>query len=191
MLPITLNKMVLKKFLLIIFILDSCYSAAQKIIFKDNFENKKLDSASWKNVTGNWLIGDVQNLRIAPAENGYRYALLAGDQVGDNNISLFVNLPDSLRAKKIKLSFSYYILANLKGTKIEVEFYQKEMKDRLRPISWVYFLYRAKGRWSVFQKTLTIPAGANQARIIFYGFQSSGMKDRIVCYDNVVISTLK
>lgn len=166
------------------------YAAGQQVIYAANFEDKKIDS-SWQIVTGNWRIGDVEELKIAPAESGRRYVLMSGQGYADDNvIRLFVDLPDSLKAKKIKLSFSYYILANVVGTKIESEFYQKEIKDGLRGRLWVDFLYRKKGRWSYYQKTLTVPAGANEARIVFFGFKSE-MKDMIICFDNLVVSALK
>src|SRR5688572_16467339 len=120
-------------------------SSAQKIIFSDNFEEKKIDS-SWQIVTGNWRIGDVQELRIAPAEKGFQHVLLSGGE-NDNIIRLLLDLPDSLQGKKIKLSFSYYILSKVAGTKIEAEFYQKEIKDGLRGRLWVAFLHRKPGRW--------------------------------------------
>lgn len=165
---------------------------SQKIIFSDNFEHQKIDSA-WQIATGNWRIEEADELRIAPAENGYRYVLLSysNDSTGHNTIRLSVDLPDSRKAKRIRLSFSYYILTNVKGTKIETEFYEKEIKDGVRGTRWVDFLYRKKGRWSPYQKTVNIPAGANQVRIEFYGLKSSGEKNRLVCFDNVVISSLK
>lgn len=184
--------MLLKIILSLGLLLHVSHSTAQRIIFSGNFENKQIDS-SWQIVTGNWRIGDVDELKIAPAENGFRYVLLSysNDFTAHNIIRLSVDLPDSLKAKKIKINFSYYILANVVGTKIETEFYQKEIKDGLRGNLWVDFLYRKIGRWSVYQKTVNIPAGANTVRIEFYGLKSSGTKKSIVCFDNIVISYLK
>ncbi|MBS1918985.1 MAG: hypothetical protein JST17_01915 [Bacteroidetes bacterium] len=129
-------------------------------------------------------------MRIAPAENGYRYMLLSGGKgyTGDNIIRLIVDLPDSLKAKKIKLSFSYYIPANVMGTKMEVEFIQKEIKDGRRGILWVDLLRRVKEKWTAYQKTVNVPAGANSVYITFFGFKSSGDKDRMVCFDNIAVS---
>jgi hypothetical protein len=181
-----------KNNLVAFFVLTASCSSAQKIIFSGNFENKRIDS-SWQIVTGNWHIADVQEMGIAPAEGGYQYVLCSGGNghIGDNIISLIVDLPDSIRSKKIRISFSYYILANAAGTKIEGEFYQKEIKDGLRGKPWVADLFLKKGRWTVFQKILTIPAGANSVRMTFFGLESSGKTDRIVCFDNIIISSLK
>jgi hypothetical protein len=185
--------MLLKNILPLIYIFCVHNSAAQKTIFSDGFEDKQVDSIRWQNVTGNWRVEGVDDLRIAPAENGYRYVLCSGgkDYVGDQIIRLIIDLPDSLEPTKIKLSFSYYILADVSGTKIEAEFYEKEIKDGRSAPLWVDFLHRAKGRWKDYRQTLNIPAKANVAYITFFGLKSSGVKDRIVCFDNIVISALK
>lgn len=184
--------MSLKKILPVILILCANASLAQKNIYSANFESNQLDQA-WQIVTGNWYIGNVEQLRIAPAENGYQYMLCSGgkNHIGDNIIQLSVDIPDSIKALTIKLSFSYYIFANAPGTRVEGEFYQKEMKDGLRGKVWTADLHRIKGRWTTFQKTLKIPAEANTVRIVIYGLESSGKTDRIVCFDNVIISALK
>jgi hypothetical protein len=69
--------MFLKNNLIFIFSLSACCSSAQKIIFSDNFESNKIDSA-WQIVTGNWRIGYVDEMRIAPSEGGYQYVLCSG-----------------------------------------------------------------------------------------------------------------
>ena len=185
--------MPLKNILLLIFIFNAHFSVAQKTIFSNGFEDKQVDSTRWQKVTGNWRVEGVDDLRIAPAENGYRYVLCSGgkDYAGDQIIRLTLDLPDSLKATKIKLSFSYYILADASGTKIEAEFYQKEIKDGRSAPLWVDLLHRAKGRWKYYKQTLNIPAKANIAYITFFGLKSSGVKDKIVCFDNIVISALK
>ena len=185
--------MLLKNILPLIFIFYAHYSAAQKTIFSNGFENKQFDSSQLQTITGNWRVEGVDDLRIAPAEKGYRYVLCSGgkDYVGKQMIRLVIDLPDSLKAKKIKLSFSYYILADASGIKIEAEFYQKEIKDRRSAPLWVNFLHRAKGRWKYYKQTLNIPAKANSAYITFFALKSSGVKDRIVCFDNIVISALE
>ncbi len=166
--------------------------SAQQIIFSDNFENKKIDSC-WQIVTGNWRIDGVDQLRIAPAENGYRHVLCSGGRgyIGDQIVGLIVNLPDTGSFKKIKISLSCYIMANAPGTKIEGAFYEKEIKDGLRGKRWVANLLRMKGRWTAFSKTLTIPAKANSLRLTFFGLESSGIKDRIVCFDTIAITAFK
>jgi hypothetical protein len=186
------SQLTFMKVLVIALLLSVQFAAGQRIIFSDNFERQIIDS-SWQIVSGDWSVGDVQEFRIAPAEKGYRYMLYSGSKnyTGDNIIRIAVDLPDSLKAKKIKLSFSYYILANASGAKIEVEFYQKEMKDGTRGPLWVDLLRRVKGRWSPYQKTLTIPPRANLIYITFFGFNSSGKKDMIICFDNIIVSALK
>ncbi len=174
----------------------ACLSAlttrAQQTIYSANFENNKMDSC-WQIVTGNWHIDDVQKMRIAPAEGGHQYVLCADNNgyIGNNIIRLMVGLPDSFELRKIKISFYYYILADTQGTKIEGEFYQNEIKDGLRGKPWVSYLPSRKGRWNVFQKTLTIPAKANSLRIVFYGLAPSGKKGRVVCFDNISIELIK
>jgi hypothetical protein len=165
------------------------HSAAQKILFSDSFENKSIDS-SWQVVTGNWHIGDVQEMRIAPAEGGHQYVLCSGHNgnASDNMIRLIVDLPDSLQQKKITLSFYYYSMVNASGSKLEGEFYQKEIKDGLRGKPWSAGLPLKKGRWIFFQQKLIVPKKANSLRVVFYGLESSGKKDPIVCFDNILVS---
>jgi hypothetical protein len=165
--------------------------SAQEFLISQNFEDRLIGPA-WQVVSGNWHIADVQEMRIAPAENGFQYVLCSGGPgfIGRNLIRLNVDLPDSAKATKIKLSFSYYILANAPGTTVEAEFYKKEQKDGLKGKLWQADL-RVKRRWIEFQKILEIPAGANIVRIVFYGLESSGKATRIVCFDNIIISALK
>jgi hypothetical protein len=181
-----------KNILLLLFVSSFSYLPAQKVIYSTGFENNQLDSA-WRHIMGNWRIEGVDDLRIAPAEDGYRHVLCSGGKgyVGENMVRLIVDLPDSIRSRRVKISFSYYILANAPGTKIEIEFNQKEMTDGLRGKLVVADLRRLPGRWARFQRTLQIPARANSLRIVFYGLESSGKQDRIVCFDNVSISSVK
>src|SRR6185295_10755753 len=55
------------------------FSASQpadaQILFSENFENNTLGPA-WHPVSGDWRISDVQEMKIAPAENGYTYVLV-------------------------------------------------------------------------------------------------------------------
>jgi hypothetical protein len=165
--------------------------SAQDTLTSQNFEDRLIGPA-WQIISGNWHIGDVEEMRIAPAENGWQFVLCSGGPgfVDSNFVRLHVDLPDSSRATKIKLSFSYYILANVPGTFVTGEFCKMEEKDGLKRKTWKADL-RVKGRWVEFQKILEIPAGATSARIVFYGLKSSGKTSRLVCYDNIIISALK
>lgn len=176
----------------ILFIFISSSSQAQKIIYSANFEEKKIDSA-WQTISGNWFIGDVDEMRIAPAEGGYRYVLCMDGKNSktENLIRLFIDLPDSIKKyKKITLSFYYYFIANAAKAKVETEFYQKEMKDGTRGKLWSTSLLYVKGRWSRVKKTFIIPKNTNQFRILFSGKSSPLQKNTIVCFDNIAISAL-
>jgi hypothetical protein len=181
----------LKSILLLLLISNTAYLSAQRVLHSQGFESNQLDS-SWHSIMGNWRIEKVDDLRIAPAENGYRHVLCSGGKgyIGENLIRLIFNFPDTIRSRKMKISFSYYILANAPGTKIEAEFYQKEKIDGLRGKVVVADLPRMRGRWARFQKTLQVPARANSLRIVFFGLESSGKQDRIVCFDDIKISSL-
>src|SRR6476661_4762863 len=103
-------------------------AANTQILFSENFENKTL-SSSWQPVSGHWHIADVQEMRIAPAENGYQYVLCSG---GEGFIRLLVDIPDTIKASQIKLSFSYYTYSKGPGANVEVEFHKKDLKDGLK-----------------------------------------------------------
>src|SRR5689334_10539114 len=115
---------------LLLLLLLSCnaHVARSQLLFSANFESGKFDS-SFQLVSGNWHIADVQQLRIAPAENGRQY-VLRSDSAG--LIRLFVDIPLSKKTQKLKLNFFYYTYAGARGPGIETEFYKKEMKDGLR-----------------------------------------------------------
>jgi hypothetical protein len=108
------------------------FSASQpantQILFSENFENDTL-SLAWQPVSGKWHIDDVQEMRIAPAENGYRHVLCANDE---GSIRLLVGIPDTIKAGQVELSFSYYTYSKGPGATIEVEFHKKDMKDGLK-----------------------------------------------------------
>jgi hypothetical protein len=89
---------------------------AEQIIFSENFENKPL-GPSWQPISGNWHIADVQEMRIAPAENEYQYVLCAS---GEGFIRLLLSIPDTIKANQIKLSFSYYTYSKGPGATIEI-----------------------------------------------------------------------
>lgn len=184
--------MLLKKFIPVSLILCVQLSSAQKPFFSENFDSKKMDS-SWQIISGNWHIGDVDEMRIAPAEGGYRYVLCTDNKnnKADNLIRLFVDLPDSLRLKMIKLSFYYYFNEGSIGSTIEGEFYQKEIKDGLRGRPWTTRLSSGKRRWTLFQKILRVPANTNSLRLVFTVPAFPGKKDKIACFDNLQIYILK
>src|SRR4051812_32029487 len=68
---------------------------AQQRLFFETFEAKTLDS-NWQIINGNWHIESVQDIRIAPAENGNEFVLASG---GPGLIRLIVDIPDTVNAK--------------------------------------------------------------------------------------------
>src|SRR4051812_32583408 len=136
------------------------FSASQpantQILFSENFESDTL-SVAWHRVSGNWRIGDVQEMRIAPAENGYQYVLCSNEE---GFIRLLVDIPGTIKATQVKLSFSYYTYSKGPDAAIEVEFHKKDLKDGLKG-KMSKFNLPVKGRWIEFQKTIKIPAEAN------------------------------
>lgn len=160
------------------------FSHAQ-ILVSENFETASL-SSSWQIISGNWHIADVQQLRIAPAENGRQY-VLRSDSAG--LIRLFVDIPGSVKASRLQLRFSYYTYSNAHGLRIETEFYKKEMKDGLRGKPWRTNL-AVKGMWTEFTKVLPLPANANSFRIVFSNPRSSP-KGKSPCLDVITVFLLK
>jgi hypothetical protein len=154
-------------------------------LFTDNFDSAALKS-QWQIITGNWHIADVQELRIAPAENGRQF-VLRSDSAG--YIQLFIDLPRSSRSKKLRFSFSCYTYSKGNAPRIEAAFYKKEMKDGIRgkPMTW---LLTVKGMWWPYTKTLTIPADANQFRVVFFNPRSSAT-GKAPCLDVIGVSLLK
>lgn len=154
------------------------------LLFSENFESNYL-SPQFQPISGNWHIADVQNLRIAPAENGRQY-VLRSDSAG--YIQLHIDLPPNSKSKKLQLNFSYYTYARSYASVIETEFYKKEMKDGIRGKPSTINL-PVKGMWSPFTKSYTIPADANQFRIVFSNPRTS--KDKAPCLDVISVSLLK
>lgn len=154
-------------------------------IFHENFDSTSL-APQWQIITGNWHRADVQELRIAPAENGRQY-VFRSDSAG--YIQLFIDLPAASKGKKIQLSFQYYTYAKGSAPRVESEFYKKEMKDGIRgkPAKWTL---PVKGMWSPFIKTLTVPPDANQFRIVFFNPRSSST-GKAHCLDVVSVSLLQ
>ncbi len=164
-------------------LLSALQPANTQILFSENFENDTL-SLSWQPVSGNWHMGDVQEMRIAPAENGYTYVLCSNSE---GFIRLVVDIPDSIKAGQIKLSFSYYTYSKGPGAMIEVEFHKKDLKDGLKG-KMLKFNLPVKGRWINFQKDIKIPAEANW---MWIGFSESNPVNKVpktICFDNIVLS---
>ena len=164
------------------------FSASQpadaQILFSENFENNMLGPA-WHPVSGDWRIGDVQEMRIAPAENGYTYVLCAH---GEGFIRLLVDIPDTIKESQVKLSFSYYTYSKGPGATIEVEFHKKDLKDGLKGKMSTFNL-PVKARWIEFQKIIKIPAEANLIWIGFSETNSANTASKTICFDNIVLST--
>jgi hypothetical protein len=165
------------------------FSASQpantQILFSENFENRAL-GLPWQPVSGNWHIADVQEMRIAPAEDGYQYVLCAND---DGFIHLFVSIPDTIKASQVKLTFSYYTYSNGPGATIEVEFHKKDLKDGLKG-KMSKFNLPVKGRWINFQKTIKIPVKANWMWIGCSETPVTNKKPGTVCFDNIILSAI-
>ena len=154
-------------------------------LFHENFDSATL-SPQWQIITGNWHRADVQDLKIAPAENGRQY-VLRSDSAGF--IQLFIDLPATSKGKKIQLGFQYYTYASGSAPQVETEFYKKEMKDGIRGKPSKYTL-PLKGMWSPFTETLIIPADANQFRIVFFNPRNSSA-GKAPCLDVISVSLLK
>jgi hypothetical protein len=172
------------RILLVFFILSCGLSTNSQPLYSANFESATLDSA-FQPISGNWHIADVQQLRIAPAENGRQF-VLRSDSAG--LIRLFIDVPLSKKPAKLKLSFSYYTYSQYHGPRFETEFYKKEMKDGLRGKPTRVNL-PVKGMWSIYSKTFTIPPDANNFRIVFNNPRSSNAKSP--CLDAIMVSLVK
>ena len=168
---------------LLFILLYTLHTNAQPL-YSANFESATLDSA-FQPISGNWHIADVQQLRIAPAENGRQF-VLRSDSAG--LIRLFIDVPLSPKPSKLKLDFSYYTYSRSHGPLIETEFYKKEMKDGLRGKPTKTNL-PVKGMWSIYSKTFTIPPDANSFRIVFVNPRSSIGKSP--CLDAISVSLVK
>jgi hypothetical protein len=174
----------IQKVSFLLFIWLYSLNANAQSIYSANFESSILDSA-FQPITGNWHIDDVQQLRIAPAENGRQF-VLRSDSAG--LIQLFIDVPISQKSAKLKFSFSYYTFSQSHGPRFETEFYKKEMKDGLRGKPTRTNL-PVKGMWSTYSKTFTIPPDANHFRIFFINPRSS--KAKAPCFDAITVSLVK
>jgi hypothetical protein len=175
----------MRSFLLFITLVIGAGKLQGRQLFTDNFDSSSL-KPQWQIINGNWHIADVQDLRIAPAENGREF-VLRSDSAGA--IRLFVDLPPSSKSKKLRFSFSYYTYAKGKAPRIEAEFYKKEMKDGKRGKSMIWIL-PVKGMWAPYTKTLIVPADANQFRVVFFNPRSPAT-GKAPCLDVIAVSVLK
>ena len=158
---------------------------AQQLLFSEDFESKIL-SPAWQPVSGNWHIADVQEKRIAPAENGNQYVLSSG---GAGFLRLLVDIPDTTEVKQVKESFSYYTYAKGPGAIAEIEFHEKDLKDGLKG-KMLKIDLPVKGRWVVFQKLIKRPAGANRIWITFYENWPVNKTSKTVCFDNIILTSV-
>lgn len=122
-------------------------------LFTDNFNGDSL-SPQWQIINGRWHIADVQTLKIAPVENGGKNVVCSN---GDGYLFLIVDIPDSVKATKIKLRFGYYNYANGPTADAEVEFHKRNLKDGIKGKLWKKTLPKAAGRWQYFEKIFLIP----------------------------------
>ena len=99
-----------------------------------------------------------------------------------------VDIPDTIKAGKVKLSFSYYTYSQGPGATIEIEFHRKDLKDGLKG-KMLKTNLPVKGRWIVFQKLMKIPPNANIIWVTFYETKSVNKTSRTVCFDNIVLSS--
>ena len=159
-------------------------SKAQQL-FIENFDSATLNEL-WQIIAGNWQRADVQDLKIAPAENGRQF-VLRSDSAG--LIRLFIDLPLNAKGKMLQLSFSYYTYAKGIAPQVETGFYKKQIKDGIRGKPARSAL-PVKGMWISHTRTFTVPADANQFRVIFSNPRSSPT-GKVACFDVVSVSLLK
>jgi hypothetical protein len=172
--------------LVLLLLLAQYFVAAQKRFFHESFESKTLDT-HWQSISGNWQITSVQDMRIAPAENGNEFVLSSGEP---GLIRLIVDIPDSLKAKKLRLQFAYYTYSKGTEASLEIEFHKREQKDGSKG-KLIKTTLPLKGRWSTFKKDLTIPPGANSLYLVFEANKKNASVSKKVCFDVINISALK
>jgi hypothetical protein len=172
--------------LFILLLLAQYFVAAQKRFFHESFESKTLDT-HWQSIRGNWQITSVQDMRIGPAENGNEFVLSSGEP---GLIRLIVDIPDTIHAKKLRLQFAYYTYSKGTEASLEIEFHKRDQKDGIKG-KLIKTGLSPKGRWSTFQKDLTIPAGANSLYLVFEANKKNASVSKKVCFDVITISALK
>jgi hypothetical protein len=159
----------------------------ERLLFADNFEEQRL-SSSWQMISGGWQIRDVSELRIAPAEDGYRSVLMAQIEPKEQHqIRLTIPLHDTLQGRKLQFTFAYYIKSSASEIRISGEYNRTGIKDGLRGKPWSLRLRRLAGRWGYHKQLLTVPPGANVLQIVFSGPTPSLRKNEFVCFDNVML----
>ncbi len=171
-------------------LLATLVCSAQHTLFSENFEDQVI-RPTWQVVNGDWAIGDVQEMRIAPAEDGRQYVLLCSKP---GYVRLMVDIPDSLHATRLRLRFAYYTFAQGPGLLLETEFQKKGWKDGLRGNPWEASLPVKSGQWSYFQKDLLIPKEGNVIWLTFSpttaSTQSESKTHKLVCLDAISITAL-
>ncbi len=128
----------------------------------------------------------MQELKIVSAVKENHYVLSSG---GPGIIRIFVDIPDTVRTRQVKITFSYY--TKMPGATVEVEFHKKNLKDGLKGKLWKT-AFMGKATWMNFQKTLTTPAAANLLWITF--FETASKKNNsseTICIDNVIVSAVR
>jgi hypothetical protein len=176
----------LKLFCLLVLLFAFATTSCAQRIFFENFGNKTLSEA-WHKISGDWKIESVQDMKIAPAENGNEFVLCGQS---DALIRLIVNIPDSVRASKIRFRFSYYTYSKGASASLEIEFHKRQQKDGAKGKLFKTAL-PVKGKWATFEKQLPIPSGANSVYLVFQVNKATAKGLNKVCFDVITISALK
>ena len=168
-----------------LYLLSFHFSLQAQQIFTENFSGRTL-GPSWMIVTGSWKVANVQDLKIAPAENGNQYVLCAE---GPGIIRLIIDIPDTIKATKLQLQFSYYTYIKGAGASIEIEFHKRDQKDGSKGKLFTASL-PVKGRWMVWKKLMLIPSGANSVYFTFTAKKSTTAAEK-VCFDVIQAFAVK
>jgi hypothetical protein len=126
-------------------------------------------------------------MRIAPAENGYQYVLCSE---GPGLIRLIIDIPDTVKATKLQLQFSYYTYLKGPGASVEIEYHKREQKDGMKGKLFTASL-PVRGKWVVFKKVLSIPSGANAVYLTLKTKKSTGNGPKKLCFDVLQAFALK
>jgi hypothetical protein len=174
----------MRRLLLILLFICSLQSVqAQKVIFEEHFKDSLLQDR-WQGNTGNWHIDNVEDRRIAPIDKEINM-LCSG---GTGSIRLSVNIPDSIKAKKIILSFYYYTYSKGPAGSLDLHFLDRNLKNGHKGSRWKANL-PVIGRWHPFRRTITVPAAANNIELTFKVAASSTSKS--ICFDMIKISAIQ
>jgi hypothetical protein len=169
----------------LIFLFNAGNDYAQQKIFSENFESKVLNE-NWQKVSGNWSIADVQKKRIAPVENGYQYVLCSEAGM----IRLIVDIPDTIKATRLQIQFSYYTYSNGPAGSLEIEFHKRQQKDGTKG-RLIKTSLPVKGRWIEFKRIVSIPKEANSVYLLFITNQVSTPIKKGMCFDVISITASK